>query len=111
VPEASPRAPERALRVAGAESAPSRPASPRARTSRWLVALAAALATSGGYLAWRTAELEQANRALAGELAAARALVEAHRAQLAGARERAGALRGQVEELESYLAQDPAASK
>jgi BMFP domain-containing protein YqiC len=36
--------------------------------------------------------------------------VEAHRAQLAGARERAGALRGQVEELESYLAQDPAAA-
>lgn len=108
--ETSPRAPERPLRVAAAESAPSGPASRRAGASRWLLALAAALAISGGYLAWRTAELEQANRALAGELAAARALAEAQRAQLAGARERAGALRGQVEELERYLAEEPAAA-
>jgi hypothetical protein len=114
VPGTIPRVGERPLRVTGAEPVPgptpAGPASPPSRVSRLLVGLAAALAIFGGYLAWRTAELERANEALAGELAATRALVEAHRAQLAGARERAGSLRGQVEELETFLAQDPAAA-
>jgi hypothetical protein len=90
---------------------PSGPADKPSRSARALVGLALLLAAFAGYLAWRTNELQRENRALSGELATARAALEAHRAHLAGARERAAGLRGQLDELEAFLARDPAAAE
>jgi hypothetical protein len=106
---------DRPLRVAPDEKpfrpAPSGPAESPRRGSRALVVLAIALAAFAGYLGWRTAELQRENRVLSGELSTARAALDAHRAHLAGARERAAGLRGQLDELEAFLARDPAAAQ
>jgi len=92
-------------------SAPA-PAPPRRRGGRLAWVLALLLAVGAGFLAWRTSELQGRNEALRSELRATRAELDAYRAHLDGARDRTRSLRATVEqqldELDAFLARDPA---
>jgi len=87
-------------------------APPRRRGGRLAWALAILLAVAAGYLGWHTSELQGRNEALRGELRATRAELDAYRNHLEGARERTSSLRATVEqqldELDAFLARDPA---
>jgi len=87
-------------------------APPRRRGGRLAWVLALLLAVGAGFLAWRTSELQGRNEALRSELRATRAELDAYRAHLDGARDRTRSLRATVEqqldELDAFLARDPA---
>ena len=113
MPEAAPQAPrdgERPSARAGAPPRPSRSATGRKGGSRerWLLYALAALAVAAVVLlSLRVVALQNRNRELVQDLATTRAELQAHRDHLAGARERAGDLRGRLDELEAWLARDP----
>jgi len=75
----------------------------------WLVAIGmTAFAT---FLVYETNRLQTRTAALEVELGTTRAALNAYRAHLDGARDRAAGLRGQLEEFEAFLASDPAAAE
>ena len=88
------------------EQAPE-PAGPRSRVAL-ILALLLAVAV-GGVLAqtWRASQLEGRVTALEAELGAAREALAAHEAHLDRVREAVGALRQEIESLDSLAAQEP----
>jgi len=88
------------------------PAAPRRHGGRLAWALAILLAVAAGYLAWHTSQLQDRNQALRDELRVTRAELDAYRTHLEGARDRTRALRTtlekQLDELDAFLARDPA---
>jgi hypothetical protein len=86
----------------------SPPAPPSRALPRWLVVAVVLLGAFCGWLAWQTSRLQSENAALHSEVTTLQGQVEAYRSHLDGARERSSDLRARMDELEAWLARDPA---